>query len=460
MNGLFDLSREQLKALAEYKDVLETGRFFKRNFWQKEKEIDGIRLNCQVITRYCLESVECIFPHQLPSYNLKQIREILCRNHLLGMIQTVFHNDILQILKNAWPESFRKRELAEWMWSSHGIWQNDHFVIEAVQYMIMKEGIRRVELIPKYDWKKRLLKYGIYNILSRFDWSVYKLFDFVYPGRFHPADFKYNIKWKAASKRTCLDNAQRLMDKTFREKQLKREQILLLNCSGFRKLGLTSMLLSVFEGSTLRAKEMVFYQTQGNMKNQNLIKEEIKKALVSREDEMIRERLRAVSTGKFIYNLHANYSAYSFLKRHAAKRNLKIHELIGQFDYIYKTTKEESDINPQRIWDLRKKGLTYIEIAEKLKSNPTTISALCNRHFGGDPLIPRPIEHYITIQELMDIHHMDHKTIIKLVKENHLENHMTIRNRYLKKAEIIPAIMEYKDKSLQHKALVKRYAGS
>ena len=37
MKKLFDLNREQLKALAEYKDVIETGRFFRRNFWQNEK---------------------------------------------------------------------------------------------------------------------------------------------------------------------------------------------------------------------------------------------------------------------------------------------------------------------------------------------------------------------------------------------------------------------------------------
>lgn len=115
------------------------------------------------------------------------------------MLQTVFDNDVLAVLKNAYPEEFKKRQLTEWMWSKHGIWNNDKYVIEAVQYMVLKEGIRRVELIPEYDWKKRLLKYGIYNVLSRFDWSIYKLFDFVYPGRFHPTDFKYKTKWRTNS---------------------------------------------------------------------------------------------------------------------------------------------------------------------------------------------------------------------------------------------------------------------
>ncbi|NLC19930.1 MAG: hypothetical protein GX757_12100, partial [Clostridiales bacterium] len=172
MLRLFDMDTEQLKALAEYRDVLETGRFFTRNFWQKEKNISGIRLNCQVITRYCLEVVENVQLTALPTLNLKQIKDMLARNHLSGMIQTVFNNDVLEVLKNAYPEEFKKRQLTEWMWSKHGLWENDQYVIEAVQHMVLKEGIRRVDLIPCFDWIKRLLKYGIYNVLSRFNWSI------------------------------------------------------------------------------------------------------------------------------------------------------------------------------------------------------------------------------------------------------------------------------------------------
>jgi len=84
---------------------------------------------------------------------------------------------------------------------------------------------------------------------------------------------------------------------------------------------------------------------------------------------------------------------------------------------------------------------------------------MCKKHFGGDPLIPRPIENYITVQEVMDRFHVDHKTVMKIVKEKNFENHMTIRNRYLKRSEIIPAILEYKNNSFQHQALVNRYAG-
>ena len=456
MNKLFDMDREQLRALAEYREVLETGRFFPRNFWQNEKNTNGIRLNCQAITRYCLEGIEGISANELPSRNLKQIKEILSKNRLMGMLQTVFHNDVLKVLINAYPEKFKKRELTEWMWSSHGIWNNDGFVIEAVQYMVLKEGIRRVELIPKTDWKKRLLKYGIYNILSRFNWSLFHMFDFVYPGRFHPADFKYKVKWKTSIDKYSRENAWRFMDKTFKEKQLSRESILLLNSTGFRRLGLISMLLNVFGGSPLKAKEYYFYRTIGNKENEQCLADEMKKAGIQRENEKIRARFAEVSTGKYIYNLHANMSAYSFFKRQANKRNLKIHELAEQFGYIYKSAVPQG-IDPNQIWALRKEGLTYIEIAEKLDSNPTTISELCKKHFGGDPLIPRPISNYSTVQELMNQYHMDHKTIMKLVTENHLENHTTIRHRYLKKSEIITVIEQYKKNSLHHRALLNRY---
>lgn len=459
MLRLFDMDREQLKALAEYRDVLETGQFFRRNFWQSEKSKTGIRLNCQVITRYCLEYIEGITVDTLPNYNIKQLKEIFIKNRLFGMIQTVFENDIVEVLKNAYPEEFKKRKLTEWMWSKHGIWNNDKYVIEAVQYMVLKEGIRRVELIPGYDWKKRLLKYGIYNVLSRFDWSIYKLFDFVYPGRFHAADFKYKTKWKTRSIRESYENAYRLMEKVFSENQLTKDDIVLLNSTGFRKLGLISMLLTIFDGKPSKAKEFYFYKTVGNSENQQKLQEHVRAATIRKENETIKERLAKVSTGKFIYNLHSHSGVYSYLKRCAKKRNVKINDLVEQFGYIYKSLRaEQKEIKANEIWDLRKKGLTYIEIAEELGSNPTTISALCRRYFGGDPLIPRPLEDYITVQELMDQHHVDHKTIMKLVKQNNFENHVTIRNRYLKKSEIVPSIIEYKKQSLHHQALLNRYS--
>lgn len=458
MKKLFDLSRKQLKALAEYKDVIDTGRSFKRNFWQNEKNMEDIRPNSQIITRYCFEVLENISCTDLPSYNLKQIKNMLVKNHLSGMIQTVFENDILHVLKNAYPEEFKKRRLTEWMWSSHGIWDNDEYVIEAVQYMILKEGIRRVDLIPKYDWKKRLLKYNIYNVLSRFNWSVYSLFNFVYPGRFHPSDFRYKTKWKTNSKKEALDNAYRLMDKTFDENRLTRDKILLLNRSDFKRLGLISMLISVFDGDPLKAKEFYFYKTINNNRNIKSLNNEIKKQEEQFENALILNRLKQASTGKFIYNLHANHSVYSFLKRYAKKRNTTIRNLIEQFGFIYKTAREDHAVlDPKEIWELRKKRYTYVEIAKKLNSNPTSVSLICKREFGGDPLIPRPIDNYITIQEVMDTHHVDHKTIMKIVRENNLENHLTIRNRYLKKSEIIPAIINYKKRSLQHQNLINRY---
>lgn len=460
MKILFDLTREQLKSLAEYKDVLETGKFFRKNFWQKEKSLPGIKPNCQVITRYCLETVEGLSPSDLPPLNLKQIKEILVRNHLFGMVQSVFKNDIVEVLKNAYPDEFKKRRLAEWMWSRHGTWQNDKYVIEAVQYMVLKEGIRRVELIPGYDWKKRLLKYNIYNILSRFNWSIFRMFDFVYPGRFHPADFKYKTKWRTSSANDALKNARRLMDKVFKENQYTREQIVLLNSSGFRKLGLISMLRAIFGGSPERAKEFYLYRTQNNDTNLLQLKEEMEAARINNQNKIIYDKLSKIAKGRYIYNLHSNQGVYTYIKRKAAERNLTISELMEQFGFFYKNARDENiTLDPVQIWELRKKRLTYVKIAEILGSNPTTISLMCKRHFGGDPLIPRPMESYITIQEVMDRFHVDHKTIMKIVKEKKFENHMTIRNRYLKRSEIVPAILEYKNKSYQHQALLSRYAG-
>ena len=132
---------------------------------------------------------------------------------------------------------------------------------------------------------------------------------------------------------------------------------------------------------------------------------------------------------------------------------------IASYGYIYKSARKDAAvINKDDIWNLRKQGLTYVEIAKRLGSNPTTISEMCNKYFGGDPLIPRPIEDYITVQELMNTYRVDHKTIMKIVRENGFENHTTIRFRYLKKSEIEPALQKYVSTNKHHKSMVQRYA--
>lgn len=455
MVDLFKLNTLELQSLVQYKEVLEENKKFPKGFWSQESELEGIKPVCKILTRYCLENIARIEPHDLPGYNLKQIKEILIRYKLFGMIQAVFKHDILAVIKNTYPEEFNKRILKEWMWSKHGIWQDDRTVIEAVQDMIYKEGIRRVEDIPLLDWKKRLQKHGIYNVLSRFNWSIYKLFDFVYPGRFHPADFKYKAKWIASK---SLDNAYYCMNKSFKENKYNKDDILMLGSSDFRKLGLAGMLVSLFDSSTLKAKEYYFYKTIDDSNNREEINKEIKSLIAKKRDNQIRKRLEKAAVGKYIYNLHKNSTLYSYVKRHAKLRDMSIDEFVTSYGFIYKSARKDvPKISKDDVWRLRKQGLTYVEIARKLGSNPSTISSLCNKYFGGDPLIPRPIEDYVMIQELMDKYRIDHKTIMKLVEQNGFENHTTIRFRYLKKSEIIPAIEKYIKESKQHQSMIKRY---
>ncbi len=111
------------------------------------------------------------------------------------MVQIVFSHDVLEILKTAYPAEFKSRALKEWMWSKHGTWEKKEFVLEAVHDMINKEGITKLEEIPTLNWKQRLLDHGISIFYQVFNWSILSLFDYVYPGRFHPADFKYKMKW-------------------------------------------------------------------------------------------------------------------------------------------------------------------------------------------------------------------------------------------------------------------------
>jgi len=456
MVDLFRLNTLELQSLVQYKEVLEENKKFPKGFWSQESNMDGIKPVCKILTRYCLENIARIEPYDLPKYNLKQIKSILVRYKLFGMIQAVFKHDILSVIKNAYPEQFNKRELKEWMWSKHGIWQDDKAVIEAVQDMIYKEGIRRVEDIPLLDWKKRLLKHGIYNVLSRFNWSIFKLFDFVYPGRFHPADFKYKAKWVASE---SLDNAYYCIKKAFRKNKYNKNDILMLGTADFRKLGLAGMLISLFDSSTLKAKEYYFYKTIGDKNNQDEIKKEILSIIAKKKDEQIKKRLEQAAVGKYIYNLHKNATLYSYIKRHAKLRNMSIDEFVTSYGFVYKSARKDvPEISKDDVWRLRKQGLTYVEIARELDSNPTTITAICNKYFGGDPLIPRPIEDYVMVQELMDKYHIDHKTIMKLVHQNGFENHTTIRFRYLKKSEIVPAIKKYIKESKQHQSMIKRYA--
>lgn len=457
MVNIFRLDTKELKALVDYKDVLERGQRFPKDFWTGEKyQLKGVKLKCRVLTRYCLENLAKLEVMELPKYSLKQIKSILVKYKLFGMVQRVFNHDILAILKNAYPEEFRKRTLKEWQWSKHGIWNDDNAIIEAVQEMVRKEGIRRAEDIPSFDWKKRLLKHGIYNVLAYFNWSIYALFNFVYPDKFHPADFKYKIKWKATE---SLDNAFYYMHKTFKKKKYTLNDILMLGTADFRRLGLAGMLISLFTSSTLKAKEYYLYKTLGNEEHQKEILEDINSLIGKKQDSIIMKKLSSAASGKFIYNLHSNSTLYGYVKRHAKSKNMTINEFISSYGFVYKSAKKDArEISKEEIWNLRKQGFTYVQIARELGSNPTTITEICVRHFGGDPLIPRPLENYITVQELMEKYHVDHKTVMKLVHVNNFENHTTIRFRYLKKSEIVPAIEEYIKCSKHHKFMVKRYA--
>jgi len=458
MVNLFKLNTDELKALVEYKEVLESeNKRFPKNTWYHEKyQLTGIKWKCRIYTRYCLENLARIEVTDLPKYNLKEIKNILIEYKLFGMIQQVFNHDILALLKNAYPEEFKNRTLKEWMWSKHGIWNDDKAVIEAVQDMVRKEGIRRVEDIPTLDWKKRLLKHKIYNVLSRFNWSIYALFDFVYPGKFHPTDFKYKVKWAAAE---SLDNAFYYMHTTFKKKKYTINDILLLNSSDFRKLGLAGMLIALFDSSTLKAKEYYLYKTIDNPENKKELINDIKKLVEEKQNQKIYERLKQVATGKNIYNLRTHTTLYNFIKRHAKNKNMSISDFVASYGFVYKSAKKDiKEIDKDEVYRLRKQGLTYVQIAQKLNSNPTTITKICNKYFGGDPLIPRPIEDYITVQELMNKYRVDHKTVMKLVYENGFENHTTIRFRYLKKSEIEPALQEYTSSSKHHQFMVKRYA--
>ena len=457
MVNIFTCNTNELKALVEYKEVLDKGTRFSKDFWSTEKyQLKGVKPVCRILTRYCLENLSGLEPVKLPGYNLKQIKEVLIKYKLFGMVQRVFNHDVLSILKNAYPEEFRIRTFKEWMWSKHGIWHDDNAIIEAVQDMVRKEGIRRIEDIPHFDWKKRLLKHGIYNVLSYFNWSIYALFNFVYPNKFHPADFKYKTKWKASE---SLDYAFYFMHKTFKKKRYSLNDILLLSTSDFRKLGLAGMLISLFGSSTLKAKEYYLYKSINNPEHQAELINDLNELLKKKQDDAIVKRLEAAAAGKNIYNLHDNYTLYGYIKRHAKNNNMSINDFIASYGFVYKSAKKDTaEIDKNDIWELRKQGFTYVQIANKLGSNPTTISEMCNKHFGGDPLIPRPIEEYITIQELMNLYHVDHKTIMKLVCENSYENHTTIRFRYLKKSEIIPSLEKYISESSHHKFMIKRYA--
>jgi hypothetical protein len=459
MVNIFKLNTEELEALVIYKEVITKDDRFPKDFWSAEKDqTSGIKTRCRILTRYCLENMAGLKVEDLPKYNLKQIKEMLVRGRLSGMVQRVFEHDVLAILKNAYPVEFKNRVLKEWYWSKHGVWQNEEFIIEAVKEMVRKEGIRWIGDIPSLDWKKRLLKHGIYNVLSYFDWSIYSLFNFVYPNRFHPTDFKYKIKWSASE---SLENAFYFMHNIFKKKGYSVNQVLLLKTVDFRKLGLSGMLMTLFDSSTIKAKEYYLYRTIDNREHQEEIRADIRRLRKEITDKEIRERLQKIAKGKYIYNLHSHHSLYSYVKRHARTNNMSISDFIAYYGFVYKSAKKDiRTIDKDEIWSLRKKGLTYVQIAEKLGSNPTTIVEMCNRYFGGDPLIPRPISDYITVQELMNIFRVDHKTVMKIVHRNGFENHTTIRFRYLKKSEIIPALQKYVQTSRHHKFMVQRYPKS
>ena len=166
-------------------------------------------------------------------------------------------------------------------------------------------------------------------------------FDFVYPNKFHPSDFKYKTKWATPE---ALDNAFYYMHKILKKKKFTLNDILLLNTSDFRNLGLAGMLVSVFEASTLKAKEYYLYKTIGDKQHQRELKEDIKNAIRQKRDKEIKERLSQVAVGKFIYNLHSNASLYNYIKRHARKNHMSISDFIARYGYIYKSARKDAAV--------------------------------------------------------------------------------------------------------------------
>ena len=192
-------------------------------------------------------------------------------------------------------------------------------------------------------------------MLSYFNWSIYSLFNFVYPNKFHPADFKYKVKWAAAD---SLENAFYYMHKIFKKKKYSLEEILLLNTSDFRKLGLAGMLASVFNSSTLKAKEYYLYKTVGDKEHQKELKADIKKLKKMKYDENIRKKLSKVAVGGYIYNLHSNTTLYNYIKRHAKKNNMSINNFISSYGFVYKSARKDiKKINKDDIWNLKNRDL-------------------------------------------------------------------------------------------------------
>lgn len=372
------------------------------------------------------------------------------------MIQSVFNHDILALIKNAYPEEFASKRLMDWQWGKHGLWHDGNAIRAAVHEMVYKEGIRKVSDIPTHEWKKRLIKYKIYNILAYFNWSIYSLFDYVYPNKFHPTDFKYKTKWTTPN---SLQNAYTYMHKIFVKEKLTTDEIYLLTPAKFSRLGLTPMLIKTFKASVLNAKEYYLYRSLGNEENQNNIIEKSNTLVKERFDKNLLLKLKKVAQGNLIYNLRSNFTLYNFIKRHAKNNNKTINDFILDYGFIYKSSKESPQaIDKDELWKLRRNGLSFVEIAHILNCSAQTITKFCNTHFGGDPLIPRPICDYTTVQTLMDEYHVDHKTILKIVKDNGFENHTTLRFRYLKKYEIEPALKLYIENNKAHLAMAKRYS--
>lgn len=459
MLNIFLLNTQDLKLLNVYKKILEKDDKFPKFFWAQEDEYGTVSHKCRLLSRYCIENINKVNVEKLGDYDLKEIYAMLKDKKLLGMVMRVFRHDIFALLKNAYPSEFQNGILKEWSWSKHGIWQDKDLIIKAVKHMVDAEGIKDISKIPRLDWKQRLLNHGIYNILSSFDWSIYKLFNFVYPGRFRPVDFKYKCKWKSD---TNLDNASFLMSELFLAKKYTVDDIVLLSTTDFRRLRLAGMLISLFNSSIMLAKEFYLFRTTGNAENQQKIRKMAESAMKRHKEEVIWKQLSKMASGCDIYNLRDNYTLYKNIKQMAKAEQLTISQYVQKLGFNYRKTRSDiaKFLGSEELLQHRLKGLTYVQIANIYDSNPTTISNLYKKYFGHDPLVPSPPEKYITVQELMENYRIDHKTLMKLVEENGLENHRTITNRYVKIEEIIPCIKRYIDTNKNHLHMVRRYSAA
>lgn len=232
-----------LPVVEVYKLVLKGAEVkkFPRGFWNTSDS----KNNAVICTKYMIEN---ILNYSEEDIKRKLNINVFKKNKLAGMMLCVYNNSVYSIIDDAYPNKFMPWELNN---VPIGYWSNDENIKNAIIWMINKlnwtdEDIKKNISINTFRDAKLL---GL--LQNKYNNSVYRAMDHVFPNKFKPWEFKSTKKNYWSSLDNCRSATRWLLEEKL---NLSDDEILeCMSTKVFKEYGLNGMLKFAYNSSFFEA---------------------------------------------------------------------------------------------------------------------------------------------------------------------------------------------------------------